>query len=158
MSALQLLTSAFNMQYAAIIPDGVKDQALFITLQCDKFQNKLRYALSPVLCHPSKGSYHCNCEDGYDGNGFTSCNLMDECSTVTCGAYAHCEIIFDDTPGATNTINDAECVCDNGFEGDPNPYIRCIKVSHEIERSRLRNCIFRFVIKAIKQLGNLVKI
>lgn len=60
---------------------------------------------------------------------------MDECSSVTCGAYAHCEIIFDDTPGATNTINDAECVCDNGFEGDPNPYVRCIKVRREIERA-----------------------
>ena len=100
-------------------------------LQCHKSQNHHRDALSQVPYHPLKGSYHCNCEDGYDGNGFTSCDLMDECSTVTCGAYAHCEIVFDDTPNANNTINDAECVCDNGFVDSPSPYIRCIKVRSE---------------------------
>ena len=125
---------------------------------CYKSHNDLCDALSPILYHPFKGSYHCNCEDGYDGNGFTSCNLMDECSTVTCGAYAHCEIRFDDTPGADNTINDAECVCDNGFEGDPTPYVRCKKVTYLRYKNRLRTCYFRYVIKVIKQLDTIVKI
>ena len=111
------------MQSALIIPDGITC--------CSVTSLKITIVMHCHRSHPIKGSYHCNCEDGYDGNGFTSCNLMDECSTVTCGAYAHCEIVFDDTPNASNTINDAECVCDNGFVDSPSPYIRCIKVRSE---------------------------
>ena len=62
---------------------------------------------------------------------------MDECSTVTCGPYAHCEIRFDDTIGANVSVNTAECVCDNGFEGDPTPDIRCVKVKFAFQCSNL---------------------
>ena len=84
---------------------------------------------------------------------------MDECSTVTCGPYAHCEIRFDDTPGANMTDNAAECVCDNGFEGDPSPDIRCVKVKYlkKIEIYSNSYWFSRFAMLVINQLVSGVK-
>ena len=82
---------------------------------------------------------------------------MNECSTVTCGPYAHCEIRFDDTAGANMSVNAAECVCDNGFEGDPSPDIRCVKVKY-FEKSSLYIASSRFAMPVINQSVTSAKI
>ncbi|MCB9682211.1 MAG: hypothetical protein H6733_12160 [Alphaproteobacteria bacterium] len=60
-------------------------------------------------CTNTVGSYTCDCDDGFTGDGIT-CTDVDECaeSTHTCSADAACT----NTPGAYT------CDCDPGFVGD----------------------------------------
>lgn len=53
------------------------------------------------------GSFTCTCEEGYEGNGIV-CEPA-TCAGFACGDNAHC-----------NDEGGLHCVCDPGFEGDPN--------------------------------------
>lgn len=97
------------------------------------------------ICHNTLGSYHCECEEGYEGNGLLDCYVIDACHSITCGAYAHCieEVntgviagSAGSTAGATTITgatagslggahNTAKCICDPGFIPDPKPEERC---------------------------------
>jgi hypothetical protein len=63
-------------------------------------------------CVNSNGSFTCNCNDGFvgDGVGESGCEDVDEClaSTTTCGSNAYCN----------NTVGGFECTCNKGFAGD----------------------------------------
>ena len=92
------------------------------------------------ICHNTLGSYHCECEEGYEGNGLLDCYVIDACHSITCGAYAHCveevytigaSTVGGGTPGPATVgslggaHNTAKCICDPGFIPDPKPEERC---------------------------------
>jgi hypothetical protein len=58
-------------------------------------------------CTNTEGSYECECDDGYSGDG-QDCEDIDECEDDPCDSHASC----DNTPGSY------ECECDDGFTGD----------------------------------------
>jgi hypothetical protein len=61
-----------------------------------------------AICTNNDGSFECDCEAGYSGNGNT-CSNVDECSdgTTSCDAHASCQ----DADG------DFACVCNPGYTG-----------------------------------------
>jgi hypothetical protein len=69
-------------------------------------------------CVVSSGSPECLCESGYIADGLTC--VEDPCASLTCGSFAHCEA--------------GECVCDEGYEGDP--YTACTPILTEEDRIR----------------------
>nr|XP_039267678.1 fibrillin-2-like isoform X1 [Styela clava] len=60
-----------------------------------------------ATCTNNIGSYTCECNDGFTGNG-TSCTEIDECLTNPCNVNADC----------TDLVNNYTCVCKTGFSGD----------------------------------------
>lgn len=63
-----------------------------------------------AVCNNTKGSYLCNCEKGFTGDGIQVCSDVDECITGDdeCVENADC----------SNTNGDHRCVCSDGFVGD----------------------------------------
>ena len=58
-------------------------------------------------CLNTVGSFSCNCNIGFEGDGF-NCTNIDECQLTPCHANADCI----DTEGSF------ECSCNQGFSGD----------------------------------------
>ena len=95
--------------------------------------NEKFWNLSQSICHNTLGSYHCECEKGYEGNGLLDCYLVDACQSITCGPYAHCVEEIASAEKATAATagslggahNDAKCICDPDFIPDPDPKTRC---------------------------------
>ncbi|XP_028416050.1 neurogenic locus notch homolog protein 1-like [Dendronephthya gigantea] len=67
------------------------------THQCSKKAN----------CSNTPGSYNCQCQIGYEGNG-KKCNDINECADSPCGYNANC----------TNTNGSYICECRTGYEGN----------------------------------------
>ncbi|XP_033108940.1 fibrillin-1-like, partial [Anneissia japonica] len=64
-----------------------------------------------AICMNTLGSYTCNCNSGYEGNG-TSCEDIDECAgdMHTCAPFP--------SASCTNTIGSYLCSCNEGYRGD----------------------------------------
>ena len=74
----------------------------------DECSAQLSLCSSAANCTDTEGSYACQCQDGYLGDGFT-CDDRDECSEgKTCGENATC----------VNLSGGFACECPPGFEGD----------------------------------------
>ncbi|XP_041125850.1 mucin-4-like [Polyodon spathula] len=64
---------------------------------------------STASCTSVKDSFRCNCNEGYKGDGTTSCIDVNECKISSpCSLNANC----------TNEIGSYKCVCKQGFNGD----------------------------------------
>ena len=62
---------------------------------------------SNATCSDIDGSYLCQCEVGYTGDGWT-CGDIDECATNPCDVNAYCN----------NTEASYICTCDAGYTGN----------------------------------------
>jgi len=60
-----------------------------------------------ATCMNTEGSYTCECNSGYSGDGVT-CADLDECANGACDANAQC----------LNTEGSFECSCNVGYSGD----------------------------------------
>uniref|UniRef100_A0A0N5AH65 EGF-like domain-containing protein n=1 Tax=Syphacia muris TaxID=451379 RepID=A0A0N5AH65_9BILA len=60
-----------------------------------------------AICNNLMGSYHCQCQDGYRGDGFW-CADIDECQQNPCHPQASC----------VNTPGSYVCKCPEGWNGD----------------------------------------
>ena len=58
-------------------------------------------------CTDTIGSYLCECDDGYTGDGW-NCTNIQECDSSPCDANANC----------TDTDGSYGCTCDPGYTGD----------------------------------------
>ena len=50
----------------------------------------------------------CHCQPGYQGDGATACNDVDECLLGYCDVNAHCQ----------NSDGGYNCSCNDGYEGN----------------------------------------
>ncbi|XP_065193993.1 uncharacterized protein LOC135825192 [Sycon ciliatum] len=71
----------------------------------------LNYCDQPAVatCYNSPGSFGCECNTGFDGNGRV-CRDLDECTTGVhqCNEHAMCN----------NTVGSYSCYCQSGYKGD----------------------------------------
>eukprot|EP00057_Strongylocentrotus_purpuratus_P026973 XP_011681447.1 PREDICTED: uncharacterized protein LOC105446390 [Strongylocentrotus purpuratus] len=76
----------------------------------DECSSLIATCLPKALCVNTDGSFHCQCPEGYYGDGMTSCSDIDECMTNdTCHPIlAHC----------SNTQGSFVCTCAEGYVGD----------------------------------------
>ncbi|RDD42651.1 Fibrillin-1 [Trichoplax sp. H2] len=70
-------------------------------------------------CHDTQGSFRCNCNDGFHGNG-TSCEDIDECTSQ----MAHC----DENAVCVNVIGTYLCKCKTGYVASGRT---CVKAVNE---------------------------
>jgi len=73
-------------------------------------------------CLASGGQASCQCDAGYHPEGLT-CVEDDPCQGISCGLNAHCEL--------------GECLCDDGYHGDPDVACEIYKSEEERIRQKL---------------------
>lgn len=79
------------------------------TIDVDECSDGTHSCDANAECTNTRGSYQCECNDGYTGNGF-ECSNIDECATDTddCDERAQC----------TDTEGSYACECPDGWIGD----------------------------------------
>ncbi|CAK8680217.1 unnamed protein product [Clavelina lepadiformis] len=61
-----------------------------------------------ATCTDTDGSYYCDCAEGFTGNGYISCQVVDECASNPCDENATC----------TSTDGSYVCECVDGYTGN----------------------------------------
>ena len=72
-------------------------------------------------CINNDGSYQCECKDGYKGDGYVECKIVDACGEMDrCGPNGKC----------TNVIGPGHvCVCDLGYRDRNNGLGPCENIN-----------------------------
>ena len=81
-------------------------------MHCDNIDEclvKTHKCHTKAICNDTQGSYHCNCELGYIGNG-SFCENVDECSNSSHKCHQNASCV--DTDGSY------ACFCNKGYTGE----------------------------------------
>ena len=98
-----------------LMPDGTIKAGCTDLNECDLKQHDCH---SEAKCSNTIGSFTCECNKDYIGNG-VRCSIPDKCHNVVCQGNATCWL--------DNTVDEGyKCKCDQTFQTDPNDEEKCI--------------------------------